>query len=135
MARQLHPASYGQFTWGYRKTKEKNRVMQDTYGNKPSSVGSQTSVMLIELIAISWCKPGILFCSMNYKVSYLYKSQLDDKYFTKFIRRKTLTFSISEIATVLLIACPIAFNTMSLTLFSWNQKKRIIIISSTSHRK
>jgi hypothetical protein len=32
------------------------------YGTRPSSIGSQTSVMLTELMFVSWCNPGILFC-------------------------------------------------------------------------
>lgn len=57
-------------------------------GTRPSSMGSHTSVMLTELIAVSWCKGEILF------------------------------FRISAMATVLLIACPIAFKTISFACFS-----------------
>lgn len=106
-------------TWTHPNTKRRNRVMQDTHGTRPSSSGSQTSVMLIELIAISWCKPGILFCSIDSKVLATFINQKIPirRYSSRFINR-ALTFSISEIATVLLIACPIAFNTISFAAFS-----------------
>lgn len=57
-------------------------------GCNPSSIGSYASVMVVELMAVSWCNPGILF------------------------------FIISEMDTVLLIACPIAFKTISLDFLS-----------------
>jgi hypothetical protein len=40
-------------------------------------MGSQTSVMLTELMLVSWCNPGILFCfkeSLSYMVDWLAKN-------------------------------------------------------------
>jgi len=72
--------------------------MEDTWRvvsilSKPSSIGSQTSVISVESTLVTWCKPTILL------------------------------FKISAIVTVLLIALPIAFKTTSLFFFSsfWNK--------------
>ena len=37
-------------------------IIKKTYGTRPSSMGSHTSVILTELMAVSWCNRDILFC-------------------------------------------------------------------------
>jgi hypothetical protein len=90
-----------------------------TYGTRPSSIGSHTSVMLIELMAVSWCNLGILFCFRTWIDNYFTREERRDRERgLRDILKSIPTFKISAIATVLLIACPIAFKTISLTRFS-----------------
>ena len=121
---KIHGQSYSNENHENRNIRYSEFPSDSAYGRRPSSRGSHVSVMSVDPIDVIWWRPTILLCiiTRNRQINTYNQTQLT-KVTDQSINRSAVsgkTLISSTMVTVLLMALPIALNTISFEPFSYS---------------